>query len=254
MRIVPKAALAWLLLAAGAGHSATAAEISVWCPPALRSAMVEIVPRFEQASGHKLAIRWEVMPRMKREIDAGAAFDVAILTADLVDQTIAEGRLDPATRTVIARTGAGLAVRQGAAKPDIASVAGFKRTLLDAKSIGYTSEGASGNAFLAVLERLGIAADIRPKLRAFAGGGATVRPVASGDVDMAVTTIPGILEVPGAELVGPLPAELQTYVEFTAGVGSAAHDAAAARTLIAFLTGPAAAATMAAKGIGLPER
>lgn len=250
MKVTLKAVLVGLMLAAGAGHCALAAEISVWCPPALRAVMVELAPRFEASSGHTLAIRWEVMPKMKREIDAGAAFDVAILTTGLMDQAIAEGRFDAATRTVIARTGAGLAVRKGGAKPDIGSVANFRQALLRARSIGYTSEGATGNAFLAMLDRLGVSAELKPKLKAYPGGGA-VLAVASGEVELTVTTIPGILQDPDADLVGPLPAELQTYVMFTAGVGTAAREPAASRSLIAFLAGPAATAVMKSKGVAL---
>ena len=240
-----------LALLAFVAAPATAAEINLWCPPALRGFMAEMVPPFETASGHKLVMRFEVMPVMKRQMDAGAAFDVAILTADLMDQAIAQGRFVPATRAVIARTGAGLAVAKGAAKPDIGSIAAFKQTLLKAKSIGYTADGATGNAVLAMLERIGVASELKRKLKPYPGGGA-VMAAARGEVEMTITTIPGILDASGTDLVGPLPSELQSYVVFTAAVGAQARDAAAARSFLAFLTGPAAASVLKAKGLDLP--
>jgi molybdate transport system substrate-binding protein len=228
-----------------------AAEIAYFCPPSMRPAVSELAPAFEKATGDRLAISYELMPRTKRLVDDGAAFDVAILTPDLMDDAVARGRIDGATRKVVARTGAGVAVKKGAAKPDISTVAGFKAALLAAKSIGYTADGAAGNAFLAMLDRIGLGAALKSRLVPLPGGGA-VAPVAKGEVDVSVTTIPGIMEIAGADLVGPLPDELQSWVVYTAGVGAAARNPAEARALIAFLTSPEAVATMKAKGLTPP--
>jgi molybdate transport system substrate-binding protein len=243
-------AAATSVLAAFASTTATAVELKFLSPPSLKTVMNEIIPRFENDSGHKLAIAWEVMPAMKRQIEAGRDFDVAILPPDLMQAVIETGKASAATRTEFARTAIGVAVRKGAPRPDLSSVASTRRMLLDAKSIAYTSDGAVGNAFLALLERLGIAAEVKPKLMAMPGGG-TVEPVARGEAELAVTTIPGILEVPGAELAGRLPSELQTYVVYSAAVATASQNAVAATAFIRSLTTPSAIAVIKSKGLEL---
>jgi len=244
-----KAARPLLILAALlSAASARVADVQLICPPSLRPVVSELAPAFESASGHHLSVRWEVMPTMKRQIDAGAVFDVAILTPELMDDAVAKGKLDGSSRATIAKTGAGLAVRKGANKPDISTVDAFQRALLGAQSIGYTADGAAGNAFLAMLDRLGVAAELKPRLKPLAGGSA-VTPVARGEVEMTVTTIPGILEVPGAELVGPLPDALQSWVVYTAAASADAKEPQAGRALIAFLQTPTAKAVIRAKGV-----
>jgi molybdate transport system substrate-binding protein len=236
------------MLAATASTRAKTDELKLLIPPSLKTVMDEIGPRFENESGQKLAIVWEVMPVMKRQIDAGLAFDVAILPPDLMQGVAESGKVSAATRTEFARTAIGVAVRKGAPRPDLSSVESTRRMLLDAKSIAYTSEGAIGNAFLALLDRLGIAGEVKPKLMARPGCG-TVEPVATGEAEIAITTIPGVLEVPGAELAGRLPPELQTYVVYTAGVGTASRNAAAASAFIKSLTTPAAISIIRSKGL-----
>ena len=223
-------------------------SITLLCPPSLRSSVGELVPRFERATGHQIVIDWQLMPVMQRLIHAGAAFDVAILTPVLMDETIARGAIAVASRTAIARTGIGLAVRRGEALPDIGTVEGVKRTLLAARAIAYTGEGAAGQAVLGMIARLGLADALAEKLRPMPGGGA-VEPVTRGEVELSITTIPGILEVAGAELVGPLPAELQSWVEYVAGVSTMAGDPLTAAGLLRFLTTAEAAAVFAAKGV-----
>jgi molybdate transport system substrate-binding protein len=208
----------------------------------------EVVPRFENETGNRLAIAWEVMPVMKRQIDAGIAFDVAILPPDLMQGSVAAGKISAGSRTEFARTAIGVAVRRGAPRPDLSSVESTRRALIGARSIAYTSDGAVGNAFLALLDRLGIATVVKPKLIARPGG-TTVDPVAAGEAELAVTTIPGILEIPGAELAGRLPPELQSYVIYTAGIASASANQAAAKAFIAQLTTPAAIEVIRSKGL-----
>ena len=232
----------------GGPAAAIAADIAVLCPPSLRSSIGELSPQFEQASGRRVAIDWQLMPVMKRAIDAGAEFDVAILTPDLIDTAIAQGTIEAASRTNIARTGIGVAVRRGTARPDISTVAGFKRALMQASSIGYTGEGAAGQAVMSMIARLGLGPALSGKLKPMPGGGA-VEPVARGVVEMSITTIPGILEVAGADLVGPLPAELQSYVVYVAGISPKSSDPKAAAALIHFLTTPDAAIVLAGKGV-----
>jgi molybdate transport system substrate-binding protein len=225
-----------------------AGEIAFLCPPSLRSSVGELAPQFERATGLKVVIDWQLMPVMKRAIDAGAAFDVAILTPDLIDAAISQGAIQPQSHTMIARTCIGVAVRKGAVRPDISTSDAVRRTLTSAASIAYTGEGAAGEALLALIERLGLGPEVRGKLRPMPGGGA-VEPVARGEVELSITTLPGILEVAGADLVGPLPPELQSWVVYVAGVGTRARDAATSAELIRFLTTPAAARVLTANGV-----
>ena len=164
--------------------TAIAAEIKVLCTSAITPIMAELVPRFERATGHTLAIRYDFGPVLQRQIAAGEAFNVAILSLD-VEDLIRQGKVAAGSRTVLGRTGVGVGVRKGAPKPDISTTAAFRRTLLDAKSVAYSREGASGLYFLGLLERLGIAEEMKAKLRPSAADN-TVGSVASGEVEMVV--------------------------------------------------------------------
>ena len=151
------------------------------------------------------------------------------------------------TRTDVARGGIGSAVRAGAPKPDLSTVDALKRALLEAKSITYATEGGSGIYFAALLERLGIAETMRPKTKFGAGNVAEL--VAAGDADMAVQLITELIAVRGVQLVGLLPAEVQSYIVLSAAVGSRAREPAIANGLLRFLTAPATASVYKAKGL-----
>ena len=235
-------------LAAVMCRPAAASEIRFLCPPSLKSVMTEIVPQFEKRSGDKVSIVYVVMPTMKRQIDGGAKFDVAILPPDLMDELIRAGKVTASSRTPIARTAIGVAVKSGSPHPDISTVEATKRMLQQAKSISYTANGAVGNAFLAMLQKLNLTAEVGPKLKAMVGGNA-VSPVAKGQAELAITTVPGILEIPGVDFVGRLPSELQHYVDYTAGVSSKSQDGSAAADFIQALTTSNALAVIKSKGL-----
>jgi molybdate transport system substrate-binding protein len=235
-----------ILLAAGV--PAEAAELKVLSGNGARAAVSELGARFERVSGHQVAIHFAVNPAVKRRIEAGEAFDVAVLNPPVLDELIAQGRIVAATRAVIGRSGIGVAVRAGAPKPDISSVAGFKRTLLAAGSVAYPGEGASGRYFVGLVDRLGIAAEMKPKMRPLPAE-YNVEAVAHGDVELVVVVASRISGVPGVEMVGPIPRELQTWIGFTAGVASGAREPAVALELIRFFTAPAAASVLGAIGI-----
>jgi molybdate transport system substrate-binding protein len=236
-----------LYLLVGA-NAAMAAEVRVLSTPSLKAAIGELSPQFEHATGHTLTVKTGTSAMLKRQIEAGEPFDLALLVPASIDDLIKKGLIAAATRVDISRSAIGVAVRTGAPKPDISSVEAFKRTLLTVKSISYSGEGASGVYFIGVLERLGIATDVKPKLRPLPGG-AVVQPVANGEVEIAVVTIAMILDVPGAEVAGELPPELQHYTIYTAGVSAGARDADAAKALINFLLAPAATPVIKAKGM-----
>jgi molybdate transport system substrate-binding protein len=220
-------------------------------------AVVEaLAPEFERMTGHELALQFDLASAHKTKIEGGEAFDVAILTPPLLDDLIAKGLVTAETRTDIARVGLGLMIRAGAPKPDLSSVDAFKRTLLDAASITYAPAGASGIAFLATAERLGIAAEVAAKAKPGANGEAVGANVTSGAAEVGVLPISEILPVQGAELGGVFPAEVQTYVVMVAGIGARSTQRSAAQELLDFLRAPGNAAVIRAKGMdprGAPD-
>ena len=186
--------------------------------------------------------------QLKRKIEAGETFDVAILNPPVLEALIKQGKIVAGSRAEIGRAGLGVAVRMGAAKPDISSVEAFKQAMLAAASVAFPGEGASGIYFVNLIDRLGIAAQMQPKLKPMAAED-TVEVVARGDADMVVVVASRIVGVPGIDLVGPLPAELQTMIGFAAGLGAAAKEVAAANALIRFLTSPEAQPTLRVRGV-----
>ncbi|HEY5618760.1 MAG TPA: substrate-binding domain-containing protein [Vicinamibacterales bacterium] len=232
----------------GLGVTAHAAEIKVLSGNGARVAVAELCAQFERATGHKVTIRFEVNPQVQRKIEEGEAFDVAILNPPVLDALIKQGRIVAETRAVIGRSGIGVAARAGAPPPDISSVAAFTRTLLNASSVAYPGEGASGRYFVSLVDRLGIAAEMKPKMRPMPAE-YNVEVVARGEVDLVVVVASRISGVPGVQLVGRIPQELQTWIGFTGGVSTAAKETEAARALLRFLTAPAAAPVLRAAGI-----
>src|SRR5262245_43033202 len=237
-------AMAALALAIPPGP-ARAAEITLFGSAALDVILEEVVPEFTRAAGHKVAMRLDYGALLRREIAAGAAFDVAILVGGL-DDLVAQGRIAAGTPVALGRSGYGLAVKAGAPKPDIGTADAFKRTLLAAASVGYGQDGGSGAYFVRLLERLGIAQAMQPRLRP---GANPQQAVARGEIEMSVNGIVPILRTPGVELAGPLPAELQSYSTFVAGLSAATKEPAAAAALLAHLTSPAVTAVFRARGV-----
>ena len=153
-----------------------------------------------------------------------------------IDKLLKDGKIIADARADIARSGMGMGMRKGGSKPDITSAEGLKRALLNANSIAYAGQGASGAFFTGLFERLGIAAEMKPKLKSMPAGAASAEAVARGEADVVLLSIPNILAVAAVEFVGPLPAELQFYSGFAAGVVSGAKEAEAGRAFIKFLT------------------
>ena len=230
------------------GHAAQSAEVQVLSVQPLKPLLEELGPQFERAAGHKLVIKYDVSAALKRQIDAGETYDVALLLPAIIDDYLKQGKVAAGTRIDVSRAAVGVAVKKGTPKPDIGSAEALKKTLLDAKSIAYSGEGGSGVYFKGLLDRLGIASETSSKLRPLASS-AVVPSVAKGDVEIAVISPPAILADPGVELVGLMPKELQQYVVYTAGISAAAKQADAAKALIAYITTPAAIAVMKIKGL-----
>jgi molybdate transport system substrate-binding protein len=208
-----------------------------------------LAPEFEKAAEHKLVITFGAASELKTEIDKGAAFDVAILTPAAIDALTKDGKASAAGRADIARAPFGLAVRKGASKPNIGTVAGFKEALLKANSIAYVEAGAGSPYFKSLLERLGIVDQVRPKLKPQPTTNPAAKAVENGEAELGITAISEILPYAGAEVVGPLPAEIQFYSVATGAVAANSKVGEAARAVIRFLTTPAAAAVLKAKGL-----
>ena len=224
------------------------ADIRVLSTHAVLDALNELGPKFERATGHRLSIGYDPAKAVKRQIENGAAFDVAIVTRRVFDDLAAQGKILLETRADIGRSGLGVAVRKGAPKPDIATTEAFKRALLAAKSVVRSTEGTSGIYFEKLLDRLGIAEAMRDKVK-LGPSGRVAELVACGEADMAVQQIPELLPVTGAQYAGPFPPELQLYSEFAAGVASASKHREAAKAFIATLTTPEAIALFTAAGL-----
>lgn len=228
--------------------AAQAADIKVLSGNGARAAIAELGARYERESGHKVTIDFAVNPEVRKRIQGGEAFDVAILNPPVLDALIKEGKVRADTRTVIGRAGIGVAVREGAPKPDISTVPAFKQALLSANSVAYPGEGASGKYFVSVVERLGIRDEMKPKMRPMPAE-YNVEVVATGEVDMVVVVASRIAGVRGVQLVGGIPQELQTWIGFTAGVASGAKETEAARAMLRSFTTPAAAEVLRAAGV-----
>jgi molybdate transport system substrate-binding protein len=236
------------VLAVSPAAPARGAEIKVLSGNGARGPIAELCAQFERATGHRVNIRFEVNPQVKKKIEEGEAFDVAILNPPVLDELIKQGKIAAATRSVIGRAGIGVAARAGAPKPDISTVAAFKRTLLNAASVAYPGEGASGKYFADLVVRLGMADAMKSKMRPMPAE-YNVEVVGRGEVELVVVVASRIAGVPGVQLVGLIPQELQTWIGFTGGVSTAAKEPQAAQALLRFLTAPAAAPVLEAAGI-----
>ena len=241
------AAIVGLIALAGQGAAASAAEIRVLCTGAARGAYEELGPRFERASGHRLVTQYGLPPALIAKIDAGEPYDVVLLSLDVAG-LIEQGKVVANSRTVLGRIGVGVAIHTGAPKPDFSTVEAFKRALLNAKSIATSGEGSSGRYVATLLERLGIAEQVKPKIRSGPSGYAG-QLLSRGEVDFVVSGIPPLVGVPNVEWLGYLPAEINSWLLFTGGVSSTAKEADAGRAFLHYLTTPAAVAVFKAKGL-----
>jgi len=223
-----------------------AANLTILSGGAMRPLLAETVPAFERAHGITAEVRFALTSVLTREIEQGAAFDIALLPRPELDALAASCAIAPGTQTDVARSAVGLAVRHGAPKPDISTVQALKHTLLAAQTIGY-SDGPSGAYVAELLQRLGIAQETRPKTRL------TSRPVAeivaSGEAEVGMQQIVAILPVKGAELVGPLPSELQNVIVYAAGIAAAGANPHAAAAFIGFMATPDVVRIIRAKGL-----
>jgi molybdate transport system substrate-binding protein len=250
MRFSPLAFIAQtaLTILLSQGITANAGEIKVLSTHAALEVLSELGPRFERSTGHKLSFSYDPANIIKRQIESGSAFDIAIVTRGVIDDLTKQGKIAADSRTDFGRSGLGIAVREGALKPDISTVDGFKNALLSTKSLIRSTEGTSGIYFEKLLERLGIADEMRSKIK-LGPSGRLAEFVARGEVEMAVQQVSELLPVQGSQFVGPFPPELQLYTVFSAGISPASENREAAEAFIKTLTDSSAVPLLKAKGL-----
>lgn len=223
-----------------------ASELKLIAGGSLAGLFKQIGPQFEQASGHTLSIHFDSTPNIISRINAGAAFDVVVVPADVFKDASARSHLaDP---TDIARVGFGVIVRAGAQKPDISTSDSFKKALLAASSVASVPASAAGGYITKVYERLGIAEDMKAKTKVQAAPTGIATAVAKGEAELGIF-LSNVFNAAGVELAGPFPADLQQELVFPAAIATGAKEAVAAKQLIEFLKAPAAADAIKAAGM-----
>jgi molybdate transport system substrate-binding protein len=213
-----------------------------------RAAVRELCSQFAHATGNAVDVQIDVNPEVVRRGNAGEAFDVAVGNPSTIEQLIASGHVVADSYVDIGTAGLAVGIRAGADKPDLASIDGFKRALMAANAVAFPAHGASGLYFVGLVDRMGIKREMQGKLKPMTAEDC-VEVVARGEADMVVVVAPRIADVPGVEVVGPIPEELQTKIGFAAGLGASTKEPDAAKALIRYLSSPEAAPTLKAKGV-----
>ena len=215
----------------------------------MKGSFEQLQPLAERAIGRPLDVEFSSTQGLRKRIEGGEAFDATVITTGAIAELTKQGKLDGASRTELGRSILGIGIRAGASKPDIRTVEALKKTLREARSITYPRDGASRGDLEKMFDRLGIAAEIKPKIVLANGSGPAAESVANGQVEMVLTLFSEIVPTHGLEILGGLPGEYQSDVRFSGAVSSGAKDPEAAKALIAFLAGPKAASVFKAKGI-----
>jgi molybdate transport system substrate-binding protein len=231
-RHIPIAALAAAILAQAA--SAFAAELKVYSTIGVQAALEQLTPQMEKASGAKLAITWGTAAMLVKRIEGGESADVLVLTRDGIDALAKDGKIASGSAVTFASSGIAVAVKAGAPKPDISTPEALKHALLSAKTVAYSDPaagGASGVYFAKLLERMGIAEEMKAKTRHPPAGGNSANLLLTGEAELAVQQKPEVMSVAGAEVVGLLPAELNNMTTYAAAIGAGAADPKAAQAL-----------------------
>jgi molybdate transport system substrate-binding protein len=237
------------------GSAAKAAEIDAMITTAMKAAIEELAPPFERASGHVLRVTYEPSGGLARRFNAGEAADLIVVDSKALGELIKQGKVAP-SGTELARTGIGIAVRKGAPKPDVSSAEALKRALLAAKSIGHTAPvggGITAAHVMGVFEKLGIAAEVAPKVQLAAGGptGRVSVLVSSGEAEIGLQQVSELMTNPEVEVIGMLPTELQQMTTYSAGVTMSARQIEPAKAFIRHLAGPEALAIYKTRGLAL---
>jgi molybdate transport system substrate-binding protein len=231
------------------------ADLVVFSTIGVRSAAEQLFAQFDRTSGHKLAVTWGTAPMLVKRIEDGDTADVVVLSRAGIDALQKQGKVAPGSDVALASSGVGIAVKSGAPKPDISTPEALKRTLLAAKSIAYSEPsagGASGVYFAKLLERMGIAEQMKLKTKYPPPGGFSANLLMTGEAELAVQQKPELLHVAGAEVIGLLPGDLNVVTEFAAAIMAGNKNGEAGKALIKMLQSPEAIAVFRSKGLDTP--
>jgi molybdate transport system substrate-binding protein len=232
---------------------AAAADLKLLTAGAYKPVALELVPEFEKRTGHKVTVENDTAGGLARRVTDGEYFDVVVMPPGRMGPLLGSKIVESSAK-VLARVGIGVAVKQGAPMPDISSVEAFKKTLLAARAIAYTDPASGGTAgtYLANLfEKMGIAAELKPKT-VLVRGGYSAEKIMSGEADIAMQPTSELLAVPGTTLVGPIPLEVQHYIAYSGGVSAASRNSAAADALLLMLADPSNLPLLKKKGMTEP--
>jgi len=230
-------------------------EIKVYSTIGVKSALEELAPKFEKETGNKLNITWGLISAFTKRAQEGDVPDVLVVSRASIDGLIKDGKIAAGSDATLAKSVFAIAVKRGAPKPDISSAEALKSALLAARAVGYSDPaagGASGVHFAKVIERLGIAPEIKAKSKFPPPAGFAGTLLVSGEVDIAVQSKPELSSTEGVEIVGPLPGDLGSTTVFAAGVGASSPNGETGKTLVKFLTSPAGQAAFTKHGFDPP--
>ena len=226
----------------------SAAEIKVLASGATKEVIDGVLPGFEKTTGHKVAITFAGTANIKKRIAAGEMYDLIIVGGPVIDAFIQQGKITPGSRIDLMKSGVGVAVRAGAPKPNIGSSEALKKTLLSAKSIGYSS-GPSGDYVVSMIGRMGIADQVKSKMKQVPSGTRISTMIESGEAEIGFQQVSELIHEKGINYLGPLPAEIQKITVFSAGLDTGAKQAEAAKALVKALTNSDAATVIKADGM-----
>ncbi len=244
----------WLVLMLSlVAQAAPAAEIQVMISGGFTAAYRQVAPGFEASTGHRLVTvqggsMGTAPTAIPMRLQNGEPADVLVMVGEALDALQQQGRVVPGSRVALANSAIGMAVRQGAPKPDIRTVEGLRQALLAARGVGYSASASGRYVNGPLFERLGITAQMQGRTR-LVQGEPVASAVARGDLDLAFQQVSELLPVAGIQFVGPLPEAVQHYTIFAGGVAAAARQPEAAAALLRYLAGPAARAAIEASGL-----
>src|SRR5579859_809655 len=252
MRCFWVAALAGTMIVGA--RPAAATEVHLLTTGAYRQVAATLIPQYEAASGNKVVVESDTAGGITRRIEAGAPFDLVVLTSQAVGDLVTEGKLASDSATDLAKVGVGVAVRSGTPHPDFGTADAFKHMLLKAKSIAYIDPkagGSSGIYISGLIQRMGLDKKLRRRT-VLVNGGLVADKVASGEAQIGLQQISELTGVKDVDMLGPLPREIQSYTVYGGGISSHAAEPEAAHALLALFSSPAAAPVLGARGMQLP--